>query len=223
GPLRSRPRALSSGRSIDSQTSAEPHEGEAPCAVEEIQEMEGKADGGETDPASPPQQPIEAPIDGDNHEQRDGHQQEEDRPPEREHGADEGKNRQARAHPLRGPEVELARYAIFREDEARPRHGAARHVGPDHGRERPALEMRALELPVEENPSSRSAEAVGELYILHGRPRESGRIEAADLPEVDAANGAEPGPEGGRGRAALLMDEVVKQVAIARDEPRRSR
>src|SRR5215469_10518788 len=83
--------------------------------------------------------------------------------------------------------------------------------------------MRALELPVEEDPPSRGVQAIAELDVLHGWAREGRRVEAADLPEVDAANGAQPGPEGGRRRAAFLMDEVVEQVAIARDQPRRSR
>ena len=112
-----------------------------------------EAYGGEARATSPPKKSIEALVDERDRQQRQSGHGEKDGTLERENSGDESKRDKARAHPLRGAEVQLGRNMIGPKHEPGPRQSATRHVGPDHGPETPAFQVGTLKPLVEPDTS----------------------------------------------------------------------
>lgn len=115
-------------------------------------------------------------------------------------------------------EVERARRAGSLEQQLDPRDAALREVGAQHARERPRLQVRALDPRVEPDPPARRHEPHPELDVLDRRLGVAHGVEAALRVERRLPNRSEPRPER-RGLARRgLVDVVVEQIPEARDD-----
>ena len=160
------------------------------------------------------EQRVEAAIE---REQRRGAHAGELRPPRRD--APGEPERGERAQPVADAEVERARAAAALEHELRPGNPAAREVRPQYRRERPGLQVPALEERVEGDPRAVRGEPQAELDVLDGGRRVPVGVEAAGGEERLAPDRAEPSPERLRRPGALLVHVVVEEVPEARHEP----
>src|SRR5437870_1103664 len=100
-----------------------------------------------------------------------------------------------RAQAMPPAEVERLRAAPAVEQELRPREPPLREVGPHHGRERPGLQVTALEERVEGDPCAARREPQTQLDVLDRGGRVALGVEAADGEERGAADRPETGPE----------------------------
>jgi hypothetical protein len=78
--------------------------------------------------------------------------------------------------------------------------------------------MGSLDIAIEEDPMPGLAEAEPQLDVLYGGTRKTFGVEPSDRQEDLTPNGAASGPEGRGLRIPLLVDEVVQEVSILRDE-----
>jgi hypothetical protein len=88
-----------------------------------------------------------------------------------------------------------------------------------HSRERPALQVLALDRWVEQDAAAVPVEAHAELDVLDRREWVTALVEAAESEEGFAPDGAETGPERRRGTGALVVDVMVEEVAEVGDDP----
>ena len=87
-----------------------------------------------------------------------------------------------------------------------------------HSRERPALQVLALDSWVEQDAAAVPLEAHAQLDVLDRRERVTVLVEAVNSEERFAPDSAETGPERRRDTRALMVDVMVEQVAEVGDD-----
>jgi len=124
-----------------------------------------------------------------------------------------------RAQAMPPAEVERARRAAALQQQLDPRNPAPREVSAKHARERPRLQVRALDRRVEPDRPARRREPHSELDVLDRRLGVARRVETALRLERRLPDGAEPGPERRGFPRGGLVDVMVEQISEARDHP----
>jgi hypothetical protein len=168
--------------------------------------------------ATAKQKCVEAPVEHD--QERENGSGGSELPPCK-HG--EQHDRRAGPNTMTPTEVQGGRARVVFEHQPQPRHATPEQISLCNARKRPALQMLPLNRRVEEDAATVSTEAHAELDILDRREREPFLVEAANLDECVAANGSQPGPEGGRESGAFVVHMMVEQVAKVRHDPSAAR
>ena len=106
------------------------------------------------------------------------------------------------------------------QDELDPRHAALPEVRSHHVRDRPALQVRALEQRVEDDLPAGAREPRPEVDVLDGGKRVALCVEPAHAAKRIRADRPEAGPERRCLAGALLVDVVVQEIAELRDGAR---
>src|SRR5579883_886899 len=102
-------------------------------------------------------------------------------------------------------------------DELGPWEGSIENIGAEDRPESPVLQVRDLDVFCQANLVSTGTQPIPELDILDARASIGG-IEAAARQKHRAANCSAATPEGRRGCLTALMDEMVEEVPILRQQ-----
>ncbi len=114
---------------------------------------------------------------------------------------------------LAPPEVERGGRRAAVQEKCDPGGTPPEEIRAQHLRQRPALQVGALEQWVEQDPVAVGCEAHPELDVLDGGPREAQLVESASGKERLASHGSEARPERRRATRASLVYVVMEKVA----------
>jgi hypothetical protein len=95
-----------------------------------------------------------------------------------------------RAQAVAPARIEAGGPGAMLEQQHRPWHAAVQDVGDDHVPQAPPLEMGALDIRVEPDPTASRVETQPEVDVLHRRSRKALGVEAVHGQEGVPANGA---------------------------------
>src|SRR5262249_44263902 len=119
---------------------------------------------------------------------------------------------------LRRFHIERAGHTWGAQHEARPRHAPIENVGLAQSQQRPAFQMLAPDPAVERDSMPGCAHPDAQLYVFNRRPPVSFFVKASKGQEQVAPDGAAPAPESGNGAVRSVMNIVMKEILVLREE-----
>ncbi len=192
------------------------------AAVGVVEPVPGDRRQQEAGAAPPEEEAVERRVEPEQGQRQEGRDAEQQRLDEQE-GEDQAQQADGdHAEPVRRLQVEVGGEDALAQQQPGPGDAPVADVGAQQARRRPALEVLHLEVVAEAHAVAGARQPVAQLDVLDARALVA-RVEPAHREEDIPPDRAAAGPEGRRLRVRGLVDVVVEEVLVLREEVRLAR